>query len=198
MLCLDHAVCVCVVLTRWGCLCVVLTRWCLCSTDGWCCLCRADHEDQEIMLFNRCMLPSYYGLLRLCCVHSRHFTRQLAQHQNIQWAFKNITPYPSQYSAVSTLHVPYSAVSTTLSFTVQCGEYTPTPHSTVQWVHPISRTVHPISLAVSTPSPLQCGGYTPTPRSTVQWVHRPTPHSVALPVPIRIGCSLVCPSQNWV
>ena len=78
------------------------------------------------MLFNRCMLPSYYGLLRLCCVHSRHFTRQLAQHQNIQWAFKNITPYPSQYSAVS---IP-------LSFTVwwvhphpsvHCSEYTPNP-----------------------------------------------------------------------
>ncbi|KAK7104124.1 hypothetical protein V1264_018890 [Littorina saxatilis] len=58
----------------------------------------ADHEDQEIMMFNRCMLPSYYGLLRLACQHSRQFTRQLADHQNIQWAFKNITPYPSQYT----------------------------------------------------------------------------------------------------
>nr|KAG5696977.1 hypothetical protein BaRGS_008439 [Batillaria attramentaria] len=58
----------------------------------------ADHEDQDIMMFNRCMLPSYYGLLRLCCQQSRPFTRQLAQHQNIQWAFKNITPYPSQYT----------------------------------------------------------------------------------------------------
>ncbi|XP_076442216.1 ubiquitin carboxyl-terminal hydrolase 34-like isoform X2 [Babylonia areolata] len=58
----------------------------------------ADHEDQDIMMFNRMMLPSYYGLLRLCCQHSRAFTRQLALHQNIQWAFKNITPYPSQYT----------------------------------------------------------------------------------------------------
>ena len=32
---------------------------------------------------------------------SRQFTRQLAQHQNIQWAFKNITPYTTQYHVAS-------------------------------------------------------------------------------------------------
>ncbi|XP_034942559.1 ubiquitin carboxyl-terminal hydrolase puf [Chelonus insularis] len=58
----------------------------------------ADHEDQDVVLFNRVMLPAYYGLLRLCCQQSRAFTRQLAAHQNIQWAFKNITPHPTQYS----------------------------------------------------------------------------------------------------
>ncbi|XP_032664565.1 ubiquitin carboxyl-terminal hydrolase puf isoform X2 [Odontomachus brunneus] len=58
----------------------------------------ADHEDQDVVLFNRVMLPAYYGLLRLCCQQSRTFTRQLAAHQNIQWAFKNITPHPTQYS----------------------------------------------------------------------------------------------------
>lgn len=63
--------------------------------------CRADHEDQDVVLFNRVMLPAYYGLLRLCCQQSRTFTRQLAAHQNIQWAFKNITPHPTQYSTVS-------------------------------------------------------------------------------------------------
>ncbi|GAB6022101.1 hypothetical protein CHUAL_006244 [Chamberlinius hualienensis] len=57
----------------------------------------ADHEDQDVMIFNRFMLPAYYGLLRLCCQQSRPFTRQLANHQNIHWAFKNITPYPAQY-----------------------------------------------------------------------------------------------------
>lgn len=62
---------------------------------------RADHEDQDVVLFNRVMLPAYYGLLRLCCQQSRTFTRQLAAHQNIQWAFKNITPHPTQYSTVS-------------------------------------------------------------------------------------------------
>lgn len=61
----------------------------------------ADHDDQEVVLFNRTMLPAYYGLLRMCCQCSRPFTRQLAQHQNIQWAFKNITPYLAQYTLVS-------------------------------------------------------------------------------------------------
>ncbi|KAK4884213.1 hypothetical protein RN001_000484 [Aquatica leii] len=57
----------------------------------------ADHDDQEIVLFNRAMLPAYYGLLRMMCQQSRAFTRHLAQHQNLQWAFKNITPHPTQY-----------------------------------------------------------------------------------------------------
>ncbi|OTF76682.1 hypothetical protein BLA29_001605 [Euroglyphus maynei] len=58
----------------------------------------ADHEDQEVVMFNKNMLPYYYGLLKLCCEHSRSFTRYLASHQNIQWAFKNITPYSNHYS----------------------------------------------------------------------------------------------------
>ncbi|ESO90145.1 hypothetical protein LOTGIDRAFT_164456 [Lottia gigantea] len=58
----------------------------------------ADHDDQDVVMFNKLMLPSYYGLLRMCCQQDRNFTRLLAQHQNIQWAFKNITPYPAQYT----------------------------------------------------------------------------------------------------
>ncbi|XP_032418043.1 ubiquitin carboxyl-terminal hydrolase 34 isoform X3 [Xiphophorus hellerii] len=57
----------------------------------------ADHDDQEVVLFNRGMLPAYYGILRMCCEQSPTFTRQLASHQNIQWAFKNLTPHASQY-----------------------------------------------------------------------------------------------------
>lgn len=57
----------------------------------------ADHDDSEIVAYNRAMLPAYYGLLRLCCQQSRTLTRQLAAHQNLQWAFKNITPHPTQY-----------------------------------------------------------------------------------------------------
>lgn len=57
----------------------------------------ADHDDQDVVLFNRGMLPAYYGILRLCCEQSPAFTRQLASHQNIQWAFKNLTPHASQY-----------------------------------------------------------------------------------------------------
>lgn len=48
-------------------------------------------------MYNRAMLPAYYGLLRMMCQQSRVFTRHLAQHQNLQWAFKNITPHPTQY-----------------------------------------------------------------------------------------------------
>lgn len=66
-----------------------------------CIVSSADHDDQDVVQFNRTMLPAYYGLLRLCCQQSRTFTRQLATHQNINWAFKNITPYPTQYTAVS-------------------------------------------------------------------------------------------------
>ncbi|XP_054154148.1 ubiquitin carboxyl-terminal hydrolase 34-like [Oppia nitens] len=62
----------------------------------------ADHDDQEVVFFNKMMLPNYYGLLRLCCQQSRQFTRQLAMHQNIQWAFKNITPYITQYQLAVT------------------------------------------------------------------------------------------------
>lgn len=58
----------------------------------------ADHEDQDTILFNKNMLPYYYGLLKLCCRSSRVFTRYLATHQNIHWAFQNITPYPNHYS----------------------------------------------------------------------------------------------------
>ncbi|CAH2011093.1 unnamed protein product [Acanthoscelides obtectus] len=57
----------------------------------------ADHDDQEVVMYNRAMLPAYYGLLRMMCQQSRAFTRSLAQHQNLQWAFKNITPHPNQY-----------------------------------------------------------------------------------------------------
>lgn len=59
--------------------------------------CRADHDDSDIVAYNRAMLPAYYGLLRICCQQSRTLTRQLAAHQNLQWAFKNITPHPTQY-----------------------------------------------------------------------------------------------------
>ena len=59
---------------------------------------QADHEDTEVVSFNRMMLPTYYGLLKMCCEESKSFRRQLAQHQNIQWAFKNITPYYTQYT----------------------------------------------------------------------------------------------------
>ncbi|XP_038075535.1 ubiquitin carboxyl-terminal hydrolase 34-like isoform X2 [Patiria miniata] len=60
----------------------------------------ADHDDQEVVMFNRIMLPAYYGLLRLCCQQSPQFSRALAVHQNMQWAFRFLTPYASQYPMV--------------------------------------------------------------------------------------------------
>ena len=71
----------------------------------------ADHDDQEVVLFNRGMLPAYYGILRMCCEQSPAFTRQLASHQNIQWAFKNLTPPASQYPGVSAAGRPLTRVS---------------------------------------------------------------------------------------
>lgn len=56
-----------------------------------------------MVIFNRTMLPAYYGVLRICCQHSRIFARQLAGHQNVSWAFKNISSHPTQYAAVSDL-----------------------------------------------------------------------------------------------
>ena len=35
----------------------------------------ADHEDSEVVNFNRMMLPTYYGLLKLCCLESQLFRR---------------------------------------------------------------------------------------------------------------------------
>ncbi|XP_033107296.1 ubiquitin carboxyl-terminal hydrolase 34-like [Anneissia japonica] len=60
----------------------------------------ADHEDQEVVMFNRVMLPAYYGLLTLCCQQSKSFTRTLACQQNLQWAFEHLTPHANQYPTV--------------------------------------------------------------------------------------------------
>ncbi|PZC73627.1 hypothetical protein B5X24_HaOG209044, partial [Helicoverpa armigera] len=57
----------------------------------------ADHEDGEVVAYNRAMLPPYYALLRLCCRRSSAFARSLAQHQNIHWAFRNIAPHAHLY-----------------------------------------------------------------------------------------------------
>ncbi|KAI8425240.1 hypothetical protein MSG28_007040 [Choristoneura fumiferana] len=57
----------------------------------------ADHEDGEVVAYNRAMLPPYYALLRLCCRRSGAFARSLAQHQNIHWAFRNIAPHAHLY-----------------------------------------------------------------------------------------------------
>ncbi|XP_037301555.1 ubiquitin carboxyl-terminal hydrolase 34-like [Manduca sexta] len=61
----------------------------------------ADHEDGEVVAYNRAMLPPYYALLRLCCRRSASFARSLAQHQNVHWAFRNIAPHAHLYPAAA-------------------------------------------------------------------------------------------------
>lgn len=83
----------------------------------------ADHDDQEVVLFNRGMLPAYYGILRLCCEQSPAFTRQLASHQNIQWAFKNLTPHASQYPGVGGGSTHWPHFDFYIGFGIQLGFY---------------------------------------------------------------------------
>ncbi|KOB74143.1 Ubiquitin carboxyl-terminal hydrolase, partial [Operophtera brumata] len=61
----------------------------------------ADHEDGEVVAYNRAMLPPYYAILRLCCRRSGAFAKTLAQHQNIHWAFRNIAPHAHLYPAAA-------------------------------------------------------------------------------------------------
>ncbi|CAK1552279.1 unnamed protein product [Leptosia nina] len=61
----------------------------------------ADHEDSDVVAYNRAMLPPYYALLRLCCRRSASFARTLAQHQNVHWAFRNIAPHSHLYPAAA-------------------------------------------------------------------------------------------------
>ncbi|KAG7298078.1 hypothetical protein JYU34_018848 [Plutella xylostella] len=61
----------------------------------------ADHEDGEVVSYNRTMLPPYYALLRLFARRSASFARALAQHQNIHWAFRNIAPHAHLYPAAA-------------------------------------------------------------------------------------------------
>ncbi|CAB3983712.1 Ubiquitin carboxyl-terminal hydrolase 34 [Paramuricea clavata] len=55
------------------------------------------NDDPEVIAFNRSVLPVYYGLLRLACEHSAQFTRELAKHANMTWAFEYLTSRINQY-----------------------------------------------------------------------------------------------------
>ncbi|XP_072930018.1 ubiquitin carboxyl-terminal hydrolase puf isoform X2 [Epargyreus clarus] len=57
----------------------------------------ADHDDGEVVSYNRAMLPPYYALLRLCCQRSVTFARSLVTHQNVHWAYRNIAPHAHLY-----------------------------------------------------------------------------------------------------
>jgi ubiquitin carboxyl-terminal hydrolase 34 len=56
-----------------------------------------DHEDNELIQYNRNCLHVYYGVIRICMQHSYDYARQMCQHANFTWAFKHILPYSIQY-----------------------------------------------------------------------------------------------------
>ena len=59
------------------------------------------NDDPDVITFNRNVLPVYYGLLRLACEYSPKFTRQLAVHSNMTWAFEHLTFRLNQYPKVN-------------------------------------------------------------------------------------------------
>lgn len=100
----------------------------------------ADHDDQDVVLFNRGMLPAYYGILRLCCEQSPAFTRQLASHQNIQWAFKNLTPHASQYPGVSRM-IPRSMILLSVFPLLLDLSFNERDEKTY-WIYPVEKTFY--------------------------------------------------------
>ena len=62
------------------------------------CTVAVDHEDNDLISYNRQCLHPYYASIRLLCQHSSSYTREMSTHSNFQWAFKHIMPYSNQYS----------------------------------------------------------------------------------------------------
>ena len=61
------------------------------------CLIIVDHEDQELILYNRLFLFIYYNILRQICQYSWVYAKELASHKNMSWALKNVLPYVHFY-----------------------------------------------------------------------------------------------------
>ena len=68
------------------------------------------NDEPEVIAFNRNALPIYYGLLRLACQYSAEFCQQLANHRNMTWAFKHLTPRINQYPQVFPLPSAFAPV----------------------------------------------------------------------------------------
>lgn len=62
------------------------------------CLIIVDHEDQELILYNRLFLFIYYNILRQFCQYTWLYAKELASHRNMSWALKNVLPYVNLYS----------------------------------------------------------------------------------------------------
>ncbi len=63
------------------------------------CTVAVDHEDSDLISYNRQCLHPYYATIRLLCQSSAAYTREMSVHSNFQWAFKHIMPYSGQYSS---------------------------------------------------------------------------------------------------
>ncbi|CAF0871243.1 unnamed protein product [Adineta ricciae] len=61
------------------------------------CLIIVDHEDQELILYNRLFLFIYYNILKQFCQHSCVYAKELAPHKNMSWALKNVLPHVQLY-----------------------------------------------------------------------------------------------------
>ena len=61
------------------------------------CLIIVDHEDQELILYNRLFLFIYYYILKQFCQYSWTYSKELALHKNMSWALKNVLPYVQLY-----------------------------------------------------------------------------------------------------
>lgn len=56
-----------------------------------------DHEDAELVGYNKQCLQPFYGAIRLLCEHSPVYLRHMCEHSNLQWAFKHVLPYSMHY-----------------------------------------------------------------------------------------------------
>lgn len=61
------------------------------------CTVAVDHEDNDLISYNRQCLHPYYATIRILCQNSPLYTREMNTHSNFQWAFKHIMPYSNQY-----------------------------------------------------------------------------------------------------
>jgi len=69
------------------------------------CTVAVDHEDCDLISYNRQCLHPYYATIRILCERSPAYCREMTNIQYFQWAFKHILPYSIQYpSAVQELN----------------------------------------------------------------------------------------------
>ncbi len=56
-----------------------------------------DHEDADLISYNKQCLHAYYATLRVLCERSEAYTREMCMHSNFNWAFKHIFPFYALY-----------------------------------------------------------------------------------------------------